>query len=60
MPAHIRRANAVRATVRSAIEHVFAAQKSVGIARARAPLALANIAYDMIRLAWLERRTAPT
>ena len=28
MPTHIRRANAVRATVRSAVEHVFAAQKS--------------------------------
>lgn len=42
MPAHIRRVNAARATVRSAVEHVFAAQKSrtklvirtVGIARA--------------------------
>ena len=41
MPAHIRRANAVRATVRSAVEHVFAAQKrrtglvirTIGIAR---------------------------
>ena len=27
MPTHIRRANAARATVRSAVEHVFAAQK---------------------------------
>lgn len=67
MPTHIRRANAVRATVRSAVEHVFAAQKSrtklvirtVGMARARAKLALANIAYNLTRLAWLERRTAP-
>jgi hypothetical protein len=48
----IRRTNAARATVRSAVEHVFAAQKSrtklvirtVGIARVRAKLALANIA----------------
>ena len=67
MPTHIRRANAVRAAVRSAVEHVFAAQKSrtklvirtVGIARARAKLALANIVYNLTRLAWLERRTAP-
>jgi hypothetical protein len=63
MPAHIRRANALRATVRSAVrsavEHVFAAQKSrtklvirtVGIARARAKLALANITYNLTRLA---------
>jgi IS5 family transposase len=66
MPAHIRRANAARATVRSAVEHVFAAQKSrtklvirtIGIARARAKLALANLAYNLTRLAWLERRTA--
>jgi IS5 family transposase len=67
MPAHLRRANAARATVRSAVEHVFAAQKSrtklvirtVGIVRARAKLALANITYNLTRLAWLERRTAP-
>jgi transposase, IS5 family len=67
MPAHIRRANATRATVRSAVEHVFAAQKSrtklvirtVGIARARAKLALANITYNLTRLAWLERQFAP-
>ncbi len=66
MPAHIRRANATRATVRSAVEHVFAAQKSrtklvirtVGIARARAKLALANITYNLTRLTWLERRAA--
>jgi transposase, IS5 family len=67
MPTHIRRANAARATVRSAVEHVFAAQKSrtklvirtVGIVRARAKLALANITYNLIRLAWLQRRPAP-
>lgn len=66
MPAHIRRANAARATVRSAVEHVFAAQKSraklvirtIGLARARAKLALANITYNLTRLAWLERGSA--
>jgi hypothetical protein len=67
MPAHIRRANAARANVRSTVEHVFAAQKSrtklvirtIGIARAEAKLALANIAYNLTRFAWLEGRTAP-
>ena len=66
MPAHISRANAARATVRSAVEHVFAAQKSraklvirtIGLARARAKLALANITYNLTRLAWLDRRPA--
>ena len=61
MPTHIRGANAARATVRSAVEHVFAAQKrrtglvirTIGIARARAKLALANIAYNLSRLVWL-------
>jgi transposase, IS5 family len=67
MPAHILRANAARATGRSAVEHVFAAQKSrtelvirtIGIARAGAKLALANIAYNLTRFAWLERQTEP-
>jgi IS5 family transposase len=67
MPPNIRRANAARATIRSAVEHVFAAQKSrrklvirtIGLARARAKLALANITYNLTRLAWLERRAAP-
>lgn len=66
MPARIRRANAARAIVRSAVEHVFAAQKrrtgliirTIGIARASAKLALANIAYNLTRLAWLERASA--
>ena len=67
MPTHIRRANAARATIRSAVEHVVAAQKrrtglvirTIGIARARAKLALANITYNLSRLAWLERQSAP-
>jgi IS5 family transposase len=67
MPEPVRRANAARSRIRSAVEHVFAAQKrrlhlvirTVGKARATAKLALANLAYNLTRLAWLERRAAP-
>ena len=66
MPAHIARGNAIRARVRSRIEHVFAAQKcrlglivrTVGMVRARVKIGLANLAYNLTRLAWLNRRTA--
>ena len=64
MPAHIARGNATRARVRSRIEHVFAAQKcrlglvvrTVGMVRARVKIALANLAYNFTRLAWLSQR----
>lgn len=63
MPERIRRANARKSAVRSRIEHVFAEQKSrmgllvrtIGIARARVKIGLANLAYNMKRLIWLER-----
>lgn len=66
MPRHVARGNARRARVRSRVEHVFAAQKrrfalvirTVGKARATAKLALANLAYNFTRLAWLEVRAA--
>jgi hypothetical protein len=53
--------------VRVAVEHVFAAQKcrlgliirSVGLARARAKLGLANLVTNMRRLAWFEARPTP-
>jgi IS5 family transposase len=62
-----RRANAKKSGVRSRIEHVFAEQKhrmglfvrTVGMARARVKIGLANLAYNMKRLIWLER-AAPT
>lgn len=68
MPAHIARGNATRARVRSRVEHVFAAQKcrlglvvrTVGMARARAKIGLANLAYNFTRLAWLNGRTTAT
>ena len=67
MPAHIRRGNATRAKVRATVEHVFAAQKRrlglivriIGLARAAAKITLANLAYNLTRLAWLQGRTVP-
>ena len=67
MPERTSRANAKRSKVRSAVEHVFAGQKhrmglvvrTIGIARARIKIGMANLAYNFQRLAWLEGRTAP-
>jgi transposase, IS5 family len=67
MPAHIRRGNATRAKVRATVEHVFAAQKrrlglivrTIGIARATTKITLANLAYNMRRLLWIEGRATP-
>ena len=66
MPPKIARGDANRARIRSRIEHVFAAQnhrlglvtRTIGI-RARAKIALANLAYNFTRLAWHHRRTTP-
>lgn len=67
MPEPTRRANARKSAVRSKVEHVFAHQKgpmaiivrSIGIARARVKIGLANLAYNIRRLVWLHGRTAP-
>jgi transposase, IS5 family len=64
MPRHVARGNAKRGKVRAAVEHVFAAQKrrlgliirTVGIARAKIKLGLANLAYNLTRFAWLAAR----
>jgi IS5 family transposase len=61
------KANAARSKVRSGIEHVFAHQKgpmaifirTVGIARAKTKIGMANLVYNMRRLVWWEGRTAP-
>lgn len=61
------RANAARSKVRSAVEHVFAAQKSrmtlffrtICIERARMKIGMANLAYNFKRLVWHDGRTAP-
>lgn len=67
MPERIARAKAKRSAVRSVVEHVFAGQKhrmglvvrTIGIARARIKIGMANLAYNFQRLVWLEGRTAP-
>ena len=66
MSARTARANAARSTVRARVEHVFARQKdqmglfvrTIGIARAEAKITLANLAYNIDRLMFHERRAA--
>jgi len=63
MPERTRRANAVKSAVRSRVEHVFAEQKhrmgllvrTIGIARARLKIGMANIVYNLKRLIVLQR-----
>jgi IS5 family transposase len=60
------RANGRRSKIRAFVEHVFAQQKSrmglfirtIGIARARTKIGMANLAYNLTRFVWHERRTA--
>jgi IS5 family transposase len=67
MPERTRLANAQKSKVRSAVEHVFAHQKglmalfvrTIGLARARLKIGLANLAYNMRRFVWLRERGAP-
>lgn len=67
MPGPQQRANRARSKVRSSVEHVFADQKSrmglfvrtVGMARSKAKIGLANLAHNMRRLIWLESRPTP-
>ncbi len=67
MPKRTARANAAKSAVRAHVEHPFAHQKgpmalmirSIGLARAKATVMLANMAYNMKRWCWLDRRSAP-
>jgi IS5 family transposase len=67
MPRHQARANAAKSAVRAHVEHPFAQQKGVmglvirtiGLARASAAITLANMAYNMKRWCWLDRRGLP-
>jgi transposase, IS5 family len=67
MPERMRIANARKSKFRSAVEHVFAHQKglmalfvrTIGLARARLKIGLANIAYNMRRLVWLKDEERP-
>jgi len=66
MPDRARIANAQKSKVRSAVEHVFAHQKglmglcvrTIGIARARVKIGMANLAYNMRRFVWLRAKYA--
>ena len=61
------KANGRKSSIRAKVEHVFAHRKdrmglrirTVGMARAKAAAALANMAYNMNRLRWLCSRSAP-
>jgi len=67
MPKNMARGNAAKSKIRAKVEHVFAEQKSrmglfirtIGIRRAEAVIMLANMAYNMKRWCWLNRRSAP-
>ncbi len=61
------KANGRKSSIRAKVEHVFAHQKdrmglrirTIGMARAKAAVTLANMAYNMNRLRWLCSRSAP-
>jgi transposase, IS5 family len=67
MPKRMASANAAKSAVRARVEHPFAHQKgpmglvirTIGIARATATVTLANMAYNMKRWCWLDRRSLP-
>lgn len=66
MPERTAWANAKKSSVRARIEHVFARQKgpmnlvirTIGIPRATTKVTPANLAYNMDRLVFHERRAA--
>jgi IS5 family transposase len=68
MPEHIAKANAARSKVRADVEHVFAWQKgpmalvirTIGLARARLKIGMANLFTNMRRMIWLRENAAAT
>lgn len=62
------RANGRRSKIRAFVEHVFAQQisrtglfvRTIGIARARTKIGMANLAYNLTRFVWHQGRTAST
>jgi IS5 family transposase len=66
MPEAVRCANALKSTVRSRVEHVFAEQKdrmslfirTIGVARARVKIGMANLVYNFKRLVFWRRVAA--
>jgi IS5 family transposase len=67
MPKRTSRANGRKSVVRSKVEHVFGHQKdrmglvirTIGLARAKATITMANMVYNMARLRWLLGRGLP-
>ncbi len=65
-PERMRIANAQKSKVCNAVEHVFAQQKdpmglvvrTIGIARARVKIGMANLAYNIRRFVWLRVKCA--
>ncbi len=63
MPEALSRANNAKSKVRSKVEHVFAEQKdrmdlfirTIGIARAKVKIGMANLVYNIKRLLFLRR-----
>ena len=61
------RAHGRRSKIRAFVEHVFAQQKSrmglfvrsIGLARARPKIGMANLSYNFPRYAWHQRRILP-
>lgn len=68
MARNVARANGEKSKVRAAVEHVFARQKgpmglvvrTIGLARARVKIGLANLIYNMNRAVWLTGSRART
>ena len=66
MPERTSKANGKKSKVRALVEHVFAHEKhhmglfirTIGIKRAEAKITLANLAYNIKRLLFHERRAA--
>jgi IS5 family transposase len=66
MPEVMRRANALKSTIRSRVEHVFAVQKdkmdlfirTIGLARATTKIGMANLVYNLKRIVFLQRLAA--
>jgi IS5 family transposase len=66
MPEAVARANGRKSKVRAFVEHVFARQKgpmhlvvrTIGLARAKIKIGLANLTYNMKRAVWLTTRAA--
>ena len=62
----IRRANAAKSKIRARVEHVFAEQKdrmelfvrTIGIARAKTKIGMANLVYNFKRLLFWRRTAA--